>query len=56
MKNNSGCLNEIDNERLVELIEAQREFRDLLLSDIHRPTYHFVNPEGRGIDFDNRSI
>ncbi len=52
MKNNSGCLNEIDNERLVELIEAQREFRDLLLSDIHRPTYHFVNPEGRGMPFD----
>lgn len=39
-------------ERLVELIEAQREFRDLLLSDPHRPAYHFVNPEGRGMPFD----
>jgi sucrose-6-phosphate hydrolase SacC (GH32 family) len=39
-------------ERLVELMEAQREFRDVLLGDPHRPTYHFVNPEGRGMPFD----
>jgi sucrose-6-phosphate hydrolase SacC (GH32 family) len=41
-----------DKERLVELVAAQREFRDVLLSDPHRPTYHFVNPEGRGMPFD----
>ncbi|MEL7185913.1 MAG: glycoside hydrolase family 32 protein [Pseudomonadota bacterium] len=40
------------SDRLVELVEAQREFRDVLLSDPHRPTYHFVNPEGRGMPFD----
>lgn len=40
------------SERLVELVEAQREFRDVLLSDPHRPIYHFVNPEGRGMPFD----
>jgi len=38
--------------RIVELVEAQREFRDVLLSDPYRPTYHFVNPEGRGMPFD----
>lgn len=42
----------VGRTRLVELVEAQREFRDLLLSDPHRPTYHFVNPEGRGMPFD----
>lgn len=42
----------ISNERMVELVEAQREFRDVLLNDPHRPTYHFVNPEGRGMPFD----
>ena len=41
-----------ERARLVELVEAQREFRDVLLSDPHRPTYHFVNPEGRGMPFD----
>ncbi|MGI9234568.1 MAG: glycoside hydrolase family 32 protein [Woeseiaceae bacterium] len=41
-----------NTERLIELVEAQREFRDVLLSDPHRPTYHFVNPEGRGMPFD----
>ena len=41
-----------DRARLVELVQAQREFRDVLLSDPHRPTYHFVNPEGRGMPFD----
>ena len=39
-------------QRLVEMIESQREFRDLLLDDPYRPTYHFVNPEGRGMPFD----
>ena len=33
-------------------IAAQRELRELLLSDPHRPTYHFVSPEGRGMPFD----
>ena len=41
-----------DRARLVKLVEAQREFRDVLLSDPHRPTYHFVNPDGRGMPFD----
>jgi|TARA_B100000315_G_scaffold216331_1_gene216135 sucrose-6-phosphate hydrolase SacC (GH32 family) len=41
-----------DRARLVELVEAQREFRDVLLNDPYRPTYHFVNPEGRGMPFD----
>ena len=41
-----------DRERLIELIEAQREFRHVLLDDPHRPTYHFTNPEGRGMPFD----
>ncbi len=41
-----------DKDRLIELIEAQREFRDVLLDDPHRPTYHFTNPEGRGMLFD----
>jgi sucrose-6-phosphate hydrolase SacC (GH32 family) len=34
------------------LIAAQREIRELLLNEPHRPTYHFVNPEGRGMPFD----
>jgi len=41
-----------DKERVEELVAAQRELRDLLLSDPYRPTYHFVNPEGRGMPFD----
>jgi sucrose-6-phosphate hydrolase SacC (GH32 family) len=41
-----------DPARMVKLVEAQREFRNILLSDPHRPTYHFVNPEGRGMPFD----
>ncbi len=48
----SPALAQPDKARLVELVEAQREFRDVLLSDPHRPTYHFVNPEGRGMPFD----
>lgn len=41
-----------DKARLVDLIQAQREFREILLADPHRPTYHFTNPEGRGMPFD----
>ena len=35
-----------------DMIAAQRQLRNLQLSDPHRPTYHFVNPEGRGMPFD----
>ena len=35
-----------------DMIAAQRQLRELQLSDPHRPTYHFVNPEGRGMPFD----
>ncbi len=35
-----------------DMIAAQRQLRALQLSDPHRPTYHFVNPEGRGMPFD----
>lgn len=57
----SGCLTvqaqsttseEPDSEHVGNLVAAQREIRELLLSDLHRPTYHFVNPEGRGMPFD----
>ena len=34
------------------LAAAQRELREKLLSDPHRPTYHFVSPEGRCMPFD----
>jgi len=35
-----------------DMIAAQRQLRALQLSDPHRPTYHFVNPEGQGMPFD----
>jgi len=50
--NRTVVLAKPDRARLVELVEAQREFRDVLLNDPYRPTYHFVNPEGRGMPFD----
>ncbi|MHC4543954.1 MAG: LamG domain-containing protein, partial [Planctomycetota bacterium] len=34
------------------LVTAQRQLRKKLLSDPHRPTYHFVTPEGRCMPFD----
>ncbi len=34
------------------LVDASREMRHRLLSDRHRPGYHFVIPEGRGMPFD----
>ncbi len=34
------------------LVAAQRQLRKKLLSDPHRPTYHFVTPEGRCMPFD----
>ncbi|UCG59592.1 MAG: GH32 C-terminal domain-containing protein [Phycisphaerales bacterium] len=34
------------------LVAAQRELRAKLLSDPHRPIYHFVSPEGRCMPFD----
>ena len=45
-------INPPDGEKLIGLIQGQREFRDVLLEDPYRPTYHFVNPEGRGMPFD----
>ncbi len=33
-------------------INASRQFRERLLSDPHRPGYHFVIPEGPGMPFD----
>ena len=41
---------EVDETAAV--VSAQRALRELILSDPHRPTYHFVNPEGRGMPFD----
>ena len=35
------------------LVASQRELRDKLLSDRHRPMYHFVSPEGRCMPFDS---
>ncbi|MBN2131058.1 MAG: GH32 C-terminal domain-containing protein [Sedimentisphaerales bacterium] len=35
------------------LISGQRQFREKLLSDPHRPRYHFVSPEGRCMPFDS---
>ncbi|MEI6518849.1 MAG: glycoside hydrolase family 32 protein [bacterium] len=37
---------------LKELIADQRTMRDTLLVDPHRPTWHFVAPEGYGMPFD----
>ncbi len=37
---------------LNDIIDAQRELREILLSDPHRPTYHFVAPEGSCMPFD----
>jgi beta-fructofuranosidase len=39
-------------EKTTKDIAAQRDLRELILSDPHRPIYHFVNPEGRGMPFD----
>jgi len=42
---------------LRDMIDASRQLREIQISDPHRPTYHFVNPEGRGMPFDpNGSI
>ena len=35
-----------------DTIQAARELRARLLADRHRPTYHFVAPEGRAMPFD----
>jgi len=35
------------------LVSGQRQFREKLLSDPHRPKYHFVSPEGRCMPFDS---
>ena len=35
-----------------DLIAAARELRERLLADPHRPTYHFVAPEGHCMPFD----
>ena len=34
-------------------ISGQRWFREKLLSDPHRPRYHFISPEGRCMPFDS---
>ena len=52
-----GCSEDRDKKKDVsmsttDMIAAQRQLRELQLSDPHRPTYHFVNPEGRGMPFD----
>jgi len=35
-----------------DLINAQRQLRERLLADPHRPTWHFVSPEGACMPFD----
>jgi beta-fructofuranosidase len=35
-----------------QLIDHNREYREKLLADPHRPGYHFVIPEGFGMPFD----
>jgi len=35
------------------LVASQRELREKLLSDPHRPRYHFVSPEGKCMPFDS---
>jgi beta-fructofuranosidase len=35
-----------------DLITAQRQLRERLLADSHRPTWHFVSPEGHCMPFD----
>ena len=42
----------IDRPYLHDLIVAQRKLRDIMLQDPHRPTYHFVSPEGACMPFD----
>ncbi len=37
---------------LMEQVEAVRAFRNHLLADPYRPTYHFAIPEGIGVPFD----
>lgn len=39
-------------DSISDLINKSRELRELIQSDPHRPTYHFVNPEGYGMPFD----
>ena len=41
-----------ENNALNALVVAQRQLREKLLSDPHRPTYHFVTPEGNCMPFD----
>ena len=42
---------------MADMIDAARQLREIQISDPHRPTYHFINPEGRGMPFDpNGSI
>ena len=40
------------NQSQDALTEAQRKHRERLLSDPHRPTWHFVSPEGPCMPFD----
>ena len=35
-----------------DMIDASRQLREIQISDPHRPTYHFINPEGWGMPFD----
>lgn len=37
---------------LQELVNSTRSLRELMQSDPHRPTYHFVAPEGHAMPFD----
>ena len=40
-----------------DMIDASRQLREIQISDPHRPTYNFINPEGWGMPFDpNGSI
>src|SRR5687767_7268600 len=53
----SACLGQgtVANNRHAEIarwIEDARSLRELIRSDPHRPRYHFVVPEGKGLPFD----
>jgi beta-fructofuranosidase len=49
---NPGPAESTDQSAITDQINQTRALRELMLSDPHRPTYHFVAPEGVAYPFD----
>lgn len=46
------CYGQYDKQDDAASINSSRKLRQLIMSDPHRPIYHFANPEGIGMPFD----